>query len=119
WIHSLYWSALRLIGGISTAGVFIVIESWLLMQSGPALRGAALSLYLAVFYAALSGGQFLLNLSDPKGFSPFGITAAFLLCSMLPIATSKKEKPKLEKEAVRLKFTELVKLSPLGFVGGI
>ena len=101
------------------AGVFIVIESWLLMQSGPAMRGAALSLYLAVFYAALSGGQFLLNLSDPAGIAPFGITAAFLALSTIPIALHKKAPPKNETEPVRLTFKQLVKLSPLGFLGGI
>ena len=66
WIDPIYWAILRLICGVCTAGVFIVIESWLLMQSPPSMRGAVLSLYLAVFYAALSAGQFLINLSDPR-----------------------------------------------------
>ena len=68
WLNAWYWSCLRFMGGICTAGVFVVIESWLLMQSVPNMRGGILSIYLAVLYGALSSGQFLIDLSD-RGFS--------------------------------------------------
>lgn len=118
WINPWYWSALRLMGGICMAGVFIVIESWLLMQSAPNMRGAILSIYLAVFYAALSSGQFLIDLSDPKGVFPFCITALFLIFSILPISVCKISEPKLS-ENVRLSLAQLFRISPLGFMGGI
>src|SRR5207237_8688492 len=40
WVHNWYWSFLRFLGGICTAGIFIVMESWLLLQSPPNMRGA-------------------------------------------------------------------------------
>lgn len=118
WVNPFYWSALRLVCGVCTAGVFIVIESWMLIQSPPALRGAALSLYLALFYAALSGGQFLINLSDPKSVYPFCITAALFALSILPISVKKIESPKIGP-SVRLTLLQLFRISPLGFLGGV
>ena len=38
WVHPVYWSALRLFCGVCTAGIFIAIESWLLMQSPTSSR---------------------------------------------------------------------------------
>jgi MFS family permease len=118
WINPWYWSALRLIGGISMAGVFVVIESWILIQSPANMRGAGLSLYLAVLYMALSFGQFLIDLSDPMGLTPFCITAVLLVGSILPVSIHKIEEPKLA-ETSRLTVTRLFQISPHGFIGGI
>jgi MFS family permease len=118
WINPWYWSGLRFLGGICMAGVFIVIESWLLMQSTPNMRGGILSVYLAVFYAALSAGQFLINLSDPMSIFPFCITAVLVAASALPITVKKVAAPKIEKP-VRLNLLQLFRISPLGFMGGV
>ena len=118
WIHPVYWSALRLICGICTAGVFIVVESWLLIQSPPSQRGVVLSLYLGVFYAALSGGQFLINLSDPESIYPFCIAGLLFGCSVVPLYFQKVSEPKI-KDAVHLNISQLFRLSPLGFLGGV
>lgn len=118
WIDAFYWSALRLICGICTAGVFIVIESWLLMQSSHSERGAALSLYLVVFYAALSSGQFLFTLFDPGSIYPFCVAAALFTLSILPMLVQKVVEPKIEK-TTPLSFLELFRISPHGFFGGV
>lgn len=118
WINPWYWSLLRLAGGVCMAGVFIVLESWLLMQSAPNMRGAILSIYLAVLYAALSCGQFLIDLSDPKGLYPFSITALLLIISILPVSIRKISEPKIT-ETARLSLVQLYKISPLGFIGGV
>lgn len=112
------WSILRFIGGICMAGVFIGIESWLLIQSSPKNRGMILSLYLGVFYAALSLGQFLINVSDPMGPLPFYITAALCAISIAPLYWKKVREPKLE-EAARLSLVQIFRLSPHGFAGGV
>lgn len=119
WLDPWYWSFLRLFGGICMAGVFIVIESWLLMQSPPNMRGGALSIYLAVLYGALSLGQFLIDLSDPRGLVPFYIIAGLVAISILPITIRKISSPSISRETVRLNLAQLVRLSPLGFAGGI
>lgn len=118
WIDPWYWAALRFIGGICMAGIFVVIESWLLILATPALRGGILSIYLAVFYAALSAGQLLIHVSDPSGLSPFLITASLTALSILPISSKKIEAPKL-CETPPMKLNHFFKLSPLGFMGGV
>ncbi|MBX7065672.1 MAG: MFS transporter [Parachlamydiales bacterium] len=119
WINPWYWSFLRLFGGISMAGVFIVIESWLLMKSPPNMRGAALSIYLGVLYCALSLGQLLINSSDPKTVLPFLTIALLVALSIIPITIRKIASPKLTSEPVKLNMSQLVRLSPLGFGGGV
>ena len=41
-------------------------------------RGQLLSIYMIVTYAAMGGGQFLLNVTDTSGFSRFIIVSALL-----------------------------------------
>ncbi len=118
WVDPYFWMALRFLGGICTAGIFIVIESWLLMRATPALRGAILSIYLAIFYAALSLGQLLINLSDPMTAKPFYIIALLSALSMLPMIATTSPQPKIEP-GIRLTSTELFKISPFGLIGVI
>jgi MFS family permease len=112
------WALLRFIGGICMAGVFVVIESWFLIESGPKKRGMALSIYLAFLYAAVSLGQFLLDFSDPMGQIPFFIAALFLLLSLVPISLHRGKEPKIES-APPFTLKELIRLSPLGFIGAL
>ena len=118
WIDPYYWGALRFVGGVCMAGVFIVIESWLLMQASASMRGGILSVYLAVLYAALSGGQLLINIADPLGSAPFYIIAGLLAVSILPLCVKKISEPKIE-DFSRLGMIELFRISPFGFIGGI
>ena len=118
WLDPIYWGVLRFMCGICTAGVFIVIESWLLMESPSSMRGTVLSLYLAIFYAALSAGQFLINLSNPESLYPFCIAAVLFALSILPISVRKIKEPKIEHNT-RLTLIELFRISPVGFFGGL
>jgi len=118
WINPWYWAFLRIFGGICMAGIFIAIESWLLMQSTSKTRGAILSLYLGVFYGALTFGQFLFNLTDVKGFLPFCVTAFFCIVSILPMTIKKIAEPVIT-QTTHMNLGQLFRLSPLGFGGGV
>ena len=118
WVDPWFWAALRLLGGICMAGVFVVIESWLLLEASSAQRGGILSVYLAVFYGALSAGQLLIQLVDPSGISPFIVTAALTAASVLPLSLQSIEAPKFS-EPNPIKLFHFFKLSPLGFMGGV
>lgn len=118
WIDPWYWSILRLFGGYCMAGIFIVMESWLLLQSGNEARGTVFAFYLIIAYGGLSLGQFLIDLSPPEGMWPFFITSGLLLISIIPIAMGKVSAPKI-KEAKRLSVFKLFKISPLGLIGTI
>lgn len=80
------------------------------------MRSSVLSLYLALFYAALSAGQFLIHLSNINTNSPFYISAIFFALSTLPILSQKIISPKIEG-SIRLQMLELFRISPLGFLG--
>jgi MFS family permease len=118
WINPWYWASLRFVGGICMAGIFIVIESWILLRGTSSTRGVMLSLYLGALYGALTLGQFLINLSDPAGVGPFIITAFFCFLSILPMMRQQTEAPKIQPSEP-LSLTKLFYLSPLGFLGGI
>jgi MFS family permease len=118
WMNPWYWAFLRLLGGVCTAGVFIIIESWLLMQSAPNMRGGILSVYLAVLYGALSSGQLLIDVSNPLSVFPFCITALLVVTSILPVSMRKTCQPKIE-QSTRLSLIQMYRISPLGFIGGI
>lgn len=114
-----FWALLRIIAGICLAGVFVIIESWLLMLTPPNRRGAILSVYLGVLYAALSSGQLLLDLTDLNGAFPFYITALLTLLSIIPVTIRKITEPKMGEAISQLSLIQLYQISPLGFVGGI
>lgn len=118
WINPWYWGSLRFVGGICMAGIFIVIESWILLRGTSSTRGVMLSLYLGALYGALTLGQFLINLSDPAGVGPFFITALFCFLSILPMMRPQTEVPMIQPSE-SLSLTKLFYLSPLGFLGGI
>lgn len=71
WINTWAWLVLRLMAGYSIAGLFVVIESWLLACSTVQTRGQVLALYMTALYAGQAAGQLLLNVSDINTLVPF------------------------------------------------
>ena len=49
-------------GGIATAGLYIVIESWILSTTTNKNRGSSLALYMVALYVAQAAGQWFLNI---------------------------------------------------------
>jgi MFS family permease len=111
-----FWLVLRFISGGATAGLFIVIESWLLILGTVKTRGQILALYMLVFYCAQGLGQFLINLAEPTAYSLFAITAMLCSLSIIPLTIGKIGTPQFE-EPVSLTFVTLYKKSTSGIVG--
>jgi len=118
-VEPYYWMLLRFVAGICTAGILIVIESWILMQATPSTRGETLSIYLAISYMALSGGQLLIRMSDPMSLIPFYLVAFLSALSIIPLLFSKVQPPKQQERPSRFGLLQLFKISPFGCVGGI
>ena len=55
---SYLWIVLRFITGAAVSGLFIVIESWLLLLASPKTQGVILSVYMIALYTAQCIGQF-------------------------------------------------------------
>lgn len=110
------WLVLRLIAGFCTAGLFIVVESWLLCQSEPKMRGQILALYMVVYYAAVALSQFLLNLGVENLLRLFVIATIFSTLSIIPLAITKVAQPTFDVPS-DLHFKSLMKQAPSGVMG--
>lgn len=111
-----FWLLLRFFGGFATAGVFIVIESWLLSAGNIDIRGQILALYMISLYAAQALGQFMINLSDPNTLTLFALTAMLSSLAVIPLSLTKSQSPELS-EPSSLSLKDLLKASASGVFG--
>ena len=112
-----WWSVLRLINGWAAVGVFLVIESWLLLAGDAKIRGRLLALYMIAFYGAgviaQAGLGEITQLGDTAPFMLAGVLAAL---SVLPIVILPRVSPLLE-QVEPLKPRQLLGVAPSGLVG--
>lgn len=111
------WMVLRLINGWATVGVFLVIESWLLMAGDTKVRGRLLALYMIAFYGAGVLSQAGLGaLSGWGDTAPFMVAGMLASLSVLPIVILPRVSPILE-HVEPLKPRQLLSVTPTGLVG--
>ena len=110
------WGLLRLVTGISSIGLFMVIESWLNECTAPHARGRVFSVYMVLSYLGIGTGQLLLNLGDPRADTPFLLAGILLALCMVPVSVTTAISPTMPA-ASRLKFWELLRKTPLGMLG--
>lgn len=112
----IFWIALRFVGGIVTAGVFVVIESWLLCVSTTQTRGQILSFYMMCFYAAQALGQLILKLDSTEPLFFFAVTAMLCSASVIPLSMTRVMLPEFD-EPDAMNFKELYKETSSGMMG--
>lgn len=111
------WILVRLIYGWTTVGVFLVIESWLLLAADQSVRGRFLALYMIAFYGAGALGQALLgSVSGLGDTAPFIAAAMLASLSVLPIVILPREMPMMDRVEA-LKPLQLFNMSPSGVLG--
>lgn len=111
------WMVLRLINGWATVGVFLVIESWLLMAGDTKVRGRLLALYMIAFYGA--GVLSQAGLGELAGWgdtAPFMVAGMLASLSVLPIVILPRVSPILE-HVEPLRPRQLLSVTPTGLVG--
>ncbi|MGF1692018.1 MFS transporter [Photobacterium kagoshimensis] len=89
------WLLARFIAGIAVAGVFVVIESWLLIGDKKE-RAKRLGFYMTSLYGGTTLGQFGITIVGTQGFEPFIMILALLCVAMLPPLLCKQGQPTLE-----------------------
>ncbi len=87
------WGLMRFTTGLCMAGLYVVFESWINELATNATRGRLLAIYMAVTMGGVAGGQFLLNLADPRGFELFIIASVLVSLSLVPVALSGSSAP--------------------------
>jgi len=111
------WSGLRLIGGWALVGVYLVVESWLLLVAEPKIRGRLLALYMIALYGAGLIGQMSLGPVMGAGESvPFTLAAMLASLSLVPIAMIPRVTPLVER-AEPLPASQLIRITPTGVMG--
>ena len=117
-VDPVVWWAMRVVTGISFAGIYIVTESWLNEEAENETRGQLLSFYMLVSLASLAGGQLLLNIASPSGFELFLLISILVSMALIPILVSVARAPGFgESESVGIR--QLFTVSPLGVFGSV
>ncbi|WP_169050284.1 MFS transporter [Legionella taurinensis] len=114
----LLWLILRFIAGFVTAGVFVVIESWLLSVSSSRNRGQIMAWYMIAFYSAQSVSQFILCLKDTSPFFLYELAALLSVISVMPIAFLARSIPRLTSSSSVPRIA-LLKASIPGLTGAL
>jgi MFS family permease len=119
--HALYfdpilWSVLRALMGFGCAGLFVATESWLSARSSAATRGTVFAIYMVATYATFAGGQFMLNLAAPTGFSLFALAAMLFSAALLLVSITRAVQP-VPVPSVPLNAGELAAVAPVAVAG--
>ena len=110
------WSALRLVTGFCSAGLFTVAESWINDQTPSKTRGRVVSLYMVCNKITLIGGQLLLTMEGSPPLAFYMIAGACYSLSLLPVAATRATSPRIEG-IVTLGIRELYSIAPMAVVG--
>lgn len=115
-LESLYWIALRFCAGVCTAGLFIVIESWLLLLASHSTRGMILSIYMVALYSAQACSQFFLIIVEISSMTAFILAGLLCSFSIMPVSLMRAAAPTTPShDPVNIFY--LLKKTPLGFLG--
>ena len=116
YIHPVSWLVTRLVTGISFAGAFVIVESWLNARSTDRSRGQVLSIYMIVNFISMAGGQSLLLVADPANFELFVLASILLSLALVPVLISRVNAPEIHLQQ-KMGFVELFKHAPTGTLG--
>lgn len=114
--NNVLWLAMRFINGLAVAGIFVVVESWLLVESDKQSRGRILAVYMVCLYGAQALGQLLVSVAGSEALKPFIIIGILLALSILPPAMTRMPLPILEAPST-LNLKRLIQLTPSGMLG--
>ena len=114
---TILWMGFRLLSGLLVAGLFVSVESWLLLLF-PRQRGAVLAFYMIGLYTANSIGQFGISAVPMDSIHPFNLTLLFVSLSIIPICFVRKNSPGLNHSNY-LSVFKLYRTAPLGFLGNL
>ncbi|MFK4825786.1 MFS transporter [Paenochrobactrum sp. BZR 588] len=112
-----FWLSLRFLYGWAAIGIFLVIESWLLLAADQKIRGRILALYMIALYGSGMLGQIALGTVDAMGaVIPFMAAAILASLSVLPIVILPKVTPVVERVEALNPF-DLLRMTPSGVIG--
>lgn len=115
--NGMVWLAARFIAGMAVAGVFVIVESWL-MSGDESSRAKRLSLYMLSLYGGSALGQFGIGVLGVSGGVPFVAITTLILMAILVLLFIDCEQPN-SHESTALSFKQISKLSHAAIIGCI
>lgn len=115
-VHPVAWVIFRAITGFAFAGAAMIVESWLVDRSDPAMRGRVFGMYTMVILGASTLGQLSLAVGDATGPTLFVLAAMLCTLALIPTAVSSSSSPNPLLDA-RLDVRGMWRNSPLAMVG--
>lgn len=112
----IFWGILRFFSGISTIGLYMVIESWLNECTQPDSRGKVMAIYMVMSYMGMAIGQQLLTFGNTFDLQIFYMVGLMLVLCLVPVAVTRSihpEAPVFE----HLGVFELLRKTPTGMLG--
>lgn len=109
------WLVARFVAGVAVAGVFVVVESWLLHgnESGRAKR---LGIYMAALYGGTAIGQLGIGVLGVAGGVPFFAIITLLVMASVVLIYGKTDQPQAQ-HGVSLSWKQIFKLSHAAIIG--
>ncbi|MCA0937522.1 MFS transporter [Vibrio alginolyticus] len=115
--NGLIWLVARFIAGITVAGIFVIVESWL-MSGDESSRAKRLSLYMLSLYGGSALGQFGIGILGVSGGVPFVAITTLILMAVLVLMFIDCEQPN-SHESTALSFKQIMKLNHAAIIGCI
>ncbi|WP_439651410.1 MFS transporter [Photobacterium atrarenae] len=110
------WLLARLIAGMAVAGIFVVVESWLLISDCPKQRAKRLGIYMTSLYGGTTVGQLGVGVIGVDGFGPFIAVLALLLTATLPAIMLRQSPPK-QQAHLSLSLKDIARLNKPAIIG--
>ncbi|MGQ7248438.1 MFS transporter [Halomonas sp. V046] len=119
WVNPWAWLVWRLLGGGATAGLLMVMESWVSGESTNDNRGRVLGWYMVISTMSLAGGQWMLNLADPGGQVLFSVVGMLFALSLVPLSIHRIHGPSRHHDIQprKIRLSTLYRRAPVGLVG--
>ena len=115
-VEPVTWMLMRLIGGFTIAGLYVVAESWLNDRATNETRGQILGIYMVIALGGVAAGQLLANVADISGYELFILGSILISLALVPMLLSASKAPEFGI-AGKVSIKQLYRTSPLGVIG--
>jgi MFS family permease len=115
--HAWFWLVARFIAGIAVAGVFVIVESWL-MTGDEKGRAKRLGLYMGALYGGAALGQLFIGIVGTEGHLPF-LTILLMLFSAIAVLAFIPTRQPESAHSQALSLKQISKLSHAAIIGCI
>lgn len=115
-VSPLAWGLMRVMTGMTVAGCYTVIESWMQAKLTNKIRGKAMGVYRVVDMGGSLVAQLMISVLPPAAYISYNLLAILCAASLLPLALTKNSPPETPA-APRLRPMMAARLSPLATAG--